>query len=184
MSHSRTSHEQPIPEVYLLFAHEPYFPAPGTREVNASVVAAASLLHPRVRQPDGARIHDCLVRGRRTGEIVPPATLTHELGGGADWPQVGDWETVTQNLVQLVRTDGCDALGLGLPALARALICTSPHSHVRAYDPNARQYRTYGPADRIEVLVEIGRHLLGAEAGHALWPGDGLLPPAHPGQST
>ncbi len=32
-------------------------------------------------------------------EIIPLATLTHELGGGADWPAVGDWEHVTTDLV-------------------------------------------------------------------------------------
>lgn len=40
----------------------------------------------------------------------------------------------------------------------------------------------YGPADRAEVLTEIGRHLAEAKAGCALWLGDSLLVPAHPGQ--
>jgi hypothetical protein len=65
--------EQQTLEVYLLFAHEAYYPAAG-REINTSLVAAASLLHPRVRQPDGARIHDLLTRGRRPREIVPRDT--------------------------------------------------------------------------------------------------------------
>ncbi|MEU9214399.1 hypothetical protein AB0D27_42635 [Streptomyces sp. NPDC048415] len=52
--------------------------------------AAAFLRHPRIRQPDGTRIHDRLTRGRRQGEIVPLSTLTHALGGGAGWPEVGD----------------------------------------------------------------------------------------------
>ncbi|MEU9547274.1 hypothetical protein AB0E09_54350, partial [Streptomyces mirabilis] len=34
------------PDVYLLFAHEPYYPGPGTQEINTTVVAADSLLHP------------------------------------------------------------------------------------------------------------------------------------------
>ncbi|MFC8520469.1 hypothetical protein [Streptomyces sp. NPDC057257] len=163
-------------EVYLLFAHEPYYPA-GAQEINTTVVAAASLLHPRVRQPDGARIHDHLVHGRRPGEIVPLSTLTHELGGGARWPEVGDWEAATEDLLQLIRDHDCNALNLGLPAIARALVCAGPHSEIRAADPTTGAHRVYGPTDRIEVLVEIGRHLAWAEAGSPLWPGDGLLPP-------
>ncbi len=82
------------PDVYLLFAHEPYYPGPGTQEINTTVVAAGSLRHPQVRQPDGVRIHDLLIQGRQPGEIIPLATLTHELNGGADWPKIGDWEGV------------------------------------------------------------------------------------------
>ncbi|MGW5250432.1 hypothetical protein ACWEQN_43110 [Streptomyces sp. NPDC004129] len=101
--------EQPTREVYLLFAHEAYYPA-GAQEINTSLVAAASLLHPRVRQPDGARIYDRLTRGRLPGEIVPLSTLTHELGGGALWPEVGDWEAVTADVLQLIADQECDAL--------------------------------------------------------------------------
>lgn len=164
----------PTTDVYLLFAHEPYYPAVA-QEINTTVVAAASLLHPRVRQPDGARIHDRLVHGRQPGEIVPLSTLTHELDGGARWPEVGDWESVTEDLLQLIRDHDCDALSLGLPDIARALVCAGPHSEVRAVDPTSGAHRSYGPADRIEVLVEVGRHLTWAEAGSPLWPGDGLL---------
>jgi hypothetical protein len=165
--------------VYLLFAHEPYYPAPA-REINTTVVAAASLLHPRVRQPDGARIHDRLTRGRRPGEIVPLATLTHELDGGALWPLIGDWEGVTHDVLELISARDCDALSLGLPAISRVLVCAGPRSTVRAWVPAAGRYRAYGPADRIEVLVEVGRQLAWAEAGTVLWPGDGLLPPLVP----
>ncbi|MEU6511020.1 hypothetical protein [Streptomyces sp. NPDC046942] len=164
-------------DVYLLFAHEAYYPGPGAQEINTTVVVAATLLHPQVRQPDGARIHDLLTRGRRPGEIIPLATLTHELGGGADWPKVGDWEAVTTDLVQLVRTGRCDALSLGLPEIARALLCTGPHSHVRAYDAAAGDFLVYGTTERDTVLVEVGRFLTELVAGQALWPGDGLLPP-------
>ncbi|MGW2492366.1 hypothetical protein ACWCV9_34880 [Streptomyces sp. NPDC001606] len=141
--------------VYLLFAHEPYYPGPGTQEINTTVVAAGSLLHPQVLQPDGARIHDLLTQGRRPGEIIPLATLTHELNGGADWPTVGDWERVTTDLVQLVRSGHCDALSLGLPEIARALVCTGPHNQVRVYDVAANEFIVYGPAERAAVLTEV-----------------------------
>jgi hypothetical protein len=163
--------EQSTGGVYLLFAHEAYYPTPG-REINTSLVAAASLLHPRVRQPNGTRIHERLTRGRRPGEIVPLATLTHELDDGTLWPQAGDWQAVTADLLQLIHDRGCDALGLGLPPIARALVCSGPRSEVRAYDPTAEDYQVFGPADRIEVLVEIGKQLARTEAGRPLWPGD------------
>jgi hypothetical protein len=165
------------PDVYLLFAHEPYYPGPGTQEINTTVVAADSLLHPQVRQPDGARIHDLLTQGRQPGEIIPLATLTHELNGGADWPTVGDWESVTTDLLQLVRSGDCDALSLGLPEIARALVCTGPHSHVRAYDAATDDFVVYGSSERAAVLDEVGMYLTGIATEQPFWPGDSLLPP-------
>ncbi|MGW9026898.1 hypothetical protein ACWGQ5_22495 [Streptomyces sp. NPDC055722] len=167
----------PNPDVYLLFAHEPYYPGPGTQEINITVVAADSLLHPQVHQPDGARIHDRLTQGRKQGEIVPLATLTHELGGGADWPTVGDWERVTTDLLHLVRSGDCDALSLGLPEIARALVCAGPHSHVRAYAPATDDFITYGPTERTAMLAEINTFLASLVAEQDLWPGDGLVAP-------
>ncbi|MGP4049349.1 hypothetical protein [Streptomyces sp. 2A115] len=164
-------------DVYLLFAHEPYHPGPGTQEINTTLVPAACLLHPRVRQPDGAQIHDRLTQGRQPGEIVPLATLTHELNGGADWPTVGDWESVITDLLQLVRAGECDALGLGLPEIARALICTGPHNHVRAFDAAAGESIAYGPTERAAVLAEVDTFLACLVAERDLWPGDGLLAP-------
>jgi hypothetical protein len=164
-------------DVYMLFAHAPYYPGPGTQEINTTVVAADSLLHPQVLQPDGARIHNLLTQGRKPGEIIPLATLTHELNGGADWPAVGDWERVTTDLVQLVHSGDCDALSLGLPEIARALVCTGPHSHVRAFDAVADEFIDYGPAARAAALAEVGALLNCLVAEEALWPGEGLLPP-------
>ncbi|OQR63409.1 hypothetical protein B6E66_13785 [Streptomyces maremycinicus] len=177
---TQDSSEQHTGKVYLLFAHEAYYPD-AAREINTSLVAAVSLLHPCVRQPDGARIYDRLISGRQAGEIVPLSTLTYELDGGARWPQVGDWEEVTANLLQLIRNRQCDALGLGLPDIARALLCAGPRTEVRVCDPAADRYQTYGPAERIKVLAEVGRHLARAQAGRALWPGDGLLVRGNPG---
>jgi hypothetical protein len=164
-------------DVYLLFAHEPYYPGPGTREINTTVVPAGALLHPQVLQPDGTRIHDLLTQGRQPGEIVPLSTLTHELNGGADWPTVGDWERVTTDLVQLVHSGHCDALSLGLPEIARALLCTGPHSHVRAYDAAADEFIDYGPEARAAALAKVSVFLASIVTEHDLWPGDGLLAP-------
>ncbi|MGW0916491.1 hypothetical protein ACWD1Z_32880 [Streptomyces sp. NPDC002784] len=165
------------PDVYLLFAHEPYYPD-AAREVNTTVVAAASLLHARVRQPDGARIHDLLTRGRRPGEIVPLSTLTHELDAGARWPEVGDWEGITEDLLRLIRDHACDALSLGLPLIARALLCAGPHSQVvRAHVGDTSRLTAYEPDDRGTILAEIDKFLTPLVAEQALWPGDDLLPP-------
>ncbi|WP_427168813.1 hypothetical protein ACQF4J_47150 (plasmid) [Streptomyces sp. C1-1] len=163
--------------VYLLFAHEPYYPGPGVQEINTTLVAADTLLHPRILQSDGTRIHALLTQGRQPGEIVPLATLTHELNGGADWPAVGDWERVTVDLVHLVQTERCDALSLQLPEVARALICTGPNSQVRAFDAAAGEAIVYGPDERTKVLTEVGTSLTGLTAEQPFWPGDGLLPP-------
>lgn len=136
-----------------------------------------------LRQPDGARIHDLLTQGRKQGEIIPLATLTHELGGGAGWPSVGDWERVTTDLLHLVRRGDCDALSLGLPEIARALVCTGPGSHVRAYDAAADDFIDYGPTDRAAVLTEVDTFLTGLVAEQKLWPGDGLLSPINSGDA-
>ncbi|MFD5805894.1 hypothetical protein [Streptomyces sp. NPDC127020] len=168
--------EQPTGAVYLLFAHEPYYPGPGAREINTSVVAADSLLHPHVRQPDGVRIHNLLTTGRQPGEIIPLATLTHELNGGADWPKVADWEGVTLDLLELVHTERCDALRLGLSELARTLLCTGPHGLVRVFDTTTDDVVTYGPAARAAVLDDVGVCLAAVTTEQPFWPGDSLLP--------
>ncbi|WP_411092796.1 hypothetical protein [Streptomyces sp. 049-1] len=162
--------------VYLLFAHEPYYPGPGAQEINTSVVAADSLLHPHVRQPDGVRIHDLLTTRRQPGEIIPLATLTHELNGGAHWPSVADWEGVTLDLLELVHTERCDALRLGLSELTRALLCTGPHGLVRVFDTTTDDVVTYGSAERDAVLDDVGVHLAAVTTEQPFWPGDSLLP--------
>lgn len=138
MTRTQSDNSARTTAVYLLFAHEPYYLGDGAQEINATVVAAASLLHPEVHQPDGARIHERLTQQRTPGEIIPLATLTQELGGGAGWPYIGDWEKVTTDFVRLVRTAECDALSLGLSEIARALICTGPNNHIRTLDTAAR----------------------------------------------
>jgi hypothetical protein len=175
---TRTDDGSRTTDPYLLFAHEPYYPGPDTREINTTVVAAGTLLHPQVLQPDGARIHTLLTRGRRPGEIVPLSTLTHELNGGAGWPAVGDLEYVTTDIVRLVRTQQSDALSLGLPALPRALLCAGPASQVRAFGTPTDPLITYGPQDRAAVLVAITDCLTARTSGRSLWSGHHRLPPS------
>ncbi|MEV6758418.1 hypothetical protein [Streptomyces sp. NPDC051214] len=164
-------------ELYFLFAHEPYYPPHGLHEVNTTIVAADTLLHPHVRQPDGARMHHYLHQGQRTkGEIVPLATLTHELDGGAGWEQTAHWEKVVDDLLALARFGSCDSLGLGLPALERALMCSAPHTRVINCNPDTGQRETHGPDQRAAVLATLTENLQTTQAGRALWPGAGLLP--------
>jgi hypothetical protein len=137
-----------------------------------AAVEAAVLVH-------GVQIHDRLTHARQPREIVPLATLTHELNGGSDWPAVGDWEAVTTDLVRVVRERECDALRIGMSAIARALICTGPHGQVRAFDASAEASITYGPAARGAILAKVDRFLTCLVAVHDLWPGDGLLPPRY-----
>ncbi|MCF2435912.1 hypothetical protein LV779_21830 [Streptomyces thinghirensis] len=52
--HVRSRFEQSPGGMYLLFAHEPYYPGPGAREINTSVVAADSAAAPaRAPGPTG-----------------------------------------------------------------------------------------------------------------------------------
>ncbi|MFE0797129.1 hypothetical protein [Streptomyces mutabilis] len=137
MSHHGS--EQSTGGVYLLFAHEACYPPPG-QEINTSLVDAATLLHPRVRQPDGARIHERLTRGRRPGEIVPLAMLAHELEGGRLWPQVGDWQAATADLLQLIHDHACDAIAYArqigdLEALPLLLARLTQPCDARTTDP-------------------------------------------------
>ncbi|MET7997892.1 hypothetical protein ABZU76_44115 [Amycolatopsis sp. NPDC005232] len=75
----------------LLALHEPNQSQQG-QMINATVVHAKTLLHPRVPQPDDGRMYRCLTEapGRVAGSLVPLCTLTFELAGGQLWPQVAD----------------------------------------------------------------------------------------------
>ncbi|MDX3266034.1 hypothetical protein AB0N87_38275 [Streptomyces sp. NPDC093228] len=80
-------------------------------------------------------------------------------------------------LLQLVRSGDCDALSVDLPEIARALVCTGPHSHVRAYNAATDDFIAYGPTERTAVLAELNTFLAGLVVEQELWPGDGLVLP-------
>ncbi|MFE5847189.1 hypothetical protein ACFQ7N_36775 [Streptomyces niveus] len=163
---------------YLLFAHEPYYPDQDWREVNTTIVPAVALLHPGVRQPDGRRIHALLLQGRRPGEVVPLATLTHELDGGASWPLVGDWEQVIGDLLHLVRQSTGEALSLRLPEVDRALLCSGPNTEVRVCHPLLQHTVAFGPAHRARALARVQKQVLRLPL-HPQWP---LPEPGHTGR--
>jgi hypothetical protein len=166
----------PTLDVYLLFAYEPYYPGPGVQEVNTAVVAAAFLLHPKVRRSDGARIHDLhprvsIRRGHCAGH---PHLRTERRRGLAEGRRLGG----RHRRPGPARPAGrCDVLGLGLPEIARTWLCIGPHSHVRACDAAGDDFLVYGPAEREAVVAEVGVYRAELVAVRALWAGDGLLPP-------
>ncbi|MEU6325423.1 hypothetical protein [Streptomyces sp. NPDC047009] len=174
--------ERATREVYLLFAHEAYYPA-AAQEINTSLVAAASLLHPHVRQPDGARIYDRLTHGRRPGEIVPLSTLTHELDGGALWPQLGDWEASPWT---------CSSSSAPATATPSAWTCRTSPVPWRA--PAPQRGADLRPGGRTVSGVRASRPHRGPRRGReatglggsggVLWPGDGLLAPVNPEEAT
>ena len=127
------------PDVYLLAAHEPYTDPRHPVPINATIVHAATLLHPQVPQPDGGMIYRCLTEfpDRRPHQIVPVSTLTYELDGGRLWPQVADWMTVVDALVTLARAGACDAMPLGLTQLQAFLLAQGPTTDSVCTTPTA-----------------------------------------------
>lgn len=172
----------PCRDVYLLMVHEPYTSREHPVPVNATIVHAASLLHPTVPQPDGGRIYRCLTEfpGRVEGGVVPLSTLTFELDGGRLWSQVADWEVVEAAVVRLTRQHACDAMPLGLPDEAAGLLAQGPTSTLTLHFPDGRR-ATRGPADREQQVTVLAGHVATFAAQGPFWPGDGLVaPPSTP----
>jgi hypothetical protein len=167
-------------DIYLLTLHEPYVSPQHSMPINATIVHAATLLHPAVPQPDGGRIYRCLTEfpGRTGGCVVPLSTLTFELDGGALWHQVGDWERVVGAAVEVARTRGCDAVPLGLPQVAVALLAGGPHTVLELSYPDGRR-SSVGPAERQQQLDELTGYVHRFAAQGPFWPGDNLVAPPH-----
>lgn len=164
--------------VYFLTLHPPYTSTSHPVAINATIVHADTLRHPSIPQPDGGRIYRCLKEfpGRRNGTLVPLSTLTYELDGGALWPQIGDWERVTDAIVQLSRRGGCDALPICLPQFAAASLAQGPTTTVTVHGPNGAVTHL-GERDRQGYLDELTAAVRDMAASGPLWPGDGLVDP-------
>jgi hypothetical protein len=165
-------------DVYLLTLHEPYEAPLHPVPINATLVHALTLLHPAVPQPDGGRIYRCLTEfpGRTPGCIVPLSTLTFELNRGQLWPEVGDWEGVSETVAHLARNRDCDAMPMGLPETSVALLANGPTTRVTVYHPDGRQ-SSVGAAERQQLLVELTQRLRTYVEQGAFWPGDNLVAP-------
>ncbi|UJW36914.1 hypothetical protein L3Q67_45430 (plasmid) [Saccharothrix sp. AJ9571] len=171
-----------VRDLYFLALHEPYPGPPQAPPINATIVHAATLLHPALPQPDGGRIYRCLTEapGRVPGELVPLATLTFELDGGNLWPQVADWERVVDAVVRISRDRGCDAMPIGLPHVPALLLSGGPATTHTLHHPDGSTSRV-GPDERQQQLAELTGHVRQYVAEDPFWPGDGLLaPPAQP----
>jgi hypothetical protein len=171
-----------VEDVHLLALHEPYVSPQHPVPINATIVHASTLLHPAVPQPDGGRIYRCLTEfpGRTSGCLVPLSTLTFELDGGRLWPQIGDWETVVDAVVDLSRRQACDAMPLGLPQLTALLVSGGPNTVHELYHPDGSRSQA-GPADRQQHLDELAGHVRRFVAEGPFWPGERLVtPPAEP----
>ncbi|WHT22557.1 hypothetical protein N8J89_16285 [Crossiella sp. CA-258035] len=164
--------------MYLLTLHEPYESPEHPVSINATIVQAQTLLHPRVPQPDGGRMYRCLTEfpGRTPGCVVPLSTLTFELDGGRLWPQVGDWERVVDAVVRLARHRGCDAMRLGLPRIAAVLVGGGPTTVHQLQHPNGSCFQI-GPVERQQHLEELAGHVRRFAAERPFWPGINLVPP-------
>ena len=116
LPHRAMLREDPVADVRLLFLLPEPLGDAGGRGRAAAVVAAEALLHPGVRQPDGAKLHELLTRqpARRPGELVFPADLTDELEEvGLDWAAAGiDWDGITDALALLGRRGQLDLMRL------------------------------------------------------------------------
>ncbi|MFB4295024.1 hypothetical protein [Actinomadura sp. NTSP31] len=166
-------------EVYLLTLHEPYEEERHPVPINATIVHAATLLHPSVPQPDGGRMYRCLTEfpDRSPGCVVPLSTLTFELNGGRLWGAVGDWERVTNAVVALARAGQCDAMPLGLPQLSATLLANGPNTKLTMHHPNGTSTE-YDGAERLVRLRDLEERVRAAAARAPFWPGEGLVPPA------
>jgi len=171
-----------VDDVYLLTLHEPYQTAEHHVPINATIVHALTLLHPQVPQPDGGLMYRCLTEfpGRTPGCLVPVSTLTFELAGGQLWPEIADWQQVSQAVVQLARTRACDAMPLGLPQHMAVVLVGGPNTTANLHRPDGSTLVLAG-SDRQGYLDELTAAIRTVTADGPFWPGDYLVrPPAQP----
>ena len=163
-----------VENVYLLVLHEPYESAEHPVPVDATIVHALTLLHQAVPQPDSGRMYRCLTEfpSRTPGCLVPLSTLTFELDGGRLWPQVADWQAVTDAVVRLSRTKACDAMPLGLPPVATALLASGPATTVTMHRPDGSR-QIAGGAERQDCIDELAGAVRGYDRRRS--PAEDLL---------
>lgn len=171
-----------VEDVHLLIVHEPYQSPEHPVPIDATIVHALTLLHPAVPQPDGGRMYRCLTEfpSRTPGCLIPLSTLTYELGGGQLWPQVADWEAVVAAIVRLSRTGACDAMPLGLPSAAVAVLGAGPFTTITLHRPDGGR-EVVGAPERQEWIEKLTGAIRSFVAQGPFYPGDDLTaPPADP----
>jgi hypothetical protein len=151
---------QPLEGVYLLFLNRPPDDVP-PGDGGATIVAAASLRHPELPQPDAPWLFDRLALhpARHAGALVFLSDLTAELANeGLTWPEVGiNYEAVTDRVVALHRRRALRALRLTqLSHVAVTLLASGPHAQVHVAKSNGQSPKLLNP---ILFQVRIGADL-------------------------
>jgi len=162
---------QPVEDIYLLFLNRPPDDVPAD-DGGATVVAAASLHHPELPQPDAQWLFDRLTRHpeRYPGVLIFLSDLTAELASeGLSWAQIGiDYEAVTDGLVALHRRGEMRALRLAqLSELAVTLLASGPHTQIYVAAPDGGPAALLDPSI-LHVRREELRALIRADLEHAM----------------
>jgi hypothetical protein len=156
---------EPMPralkDAYLLFLNRPPDDVP-PGDGGATIVAAGSLHHPELPQPDALRLFDRLARqpARHAGALVFLSDLTAELANeGLTWPEVGiDYEAVTDGVVALHRRRALRALRLTqLSDVAVTLLASGPHAQVFVAESDGQSPKLLDP-----ILFQVRREELRA----------------------
>jgi hypothetical protein len=146
-------------DAYLLFLNRPPDDVP-PGDGGATIVAAGSLHHPELPQPDALRLFDRLARqpARHAGTLVFLSDLTGELANeGLTWPEVGiDYEAVTDGVVALHRRRALRALRLTqLSDVAVTLLASGPHAQVFVAESDGQSPKLLDP-----ILFQVRREEL------------------------
>jgi hypothetical protein len=154
---------EPMPralkDAYLLFLNRPPDDVP-PGDGGATIVAAGSLHHPELPQPDALRLFDRLAlhRARHAGALVFLSDLTAELANeGLTWPEVGiDYEAVTDRVVALHRRRAVRALRLTqLSDVALTLLASGPYVQVYVTESDGQPPKLLDP-----ILFQMRREEL------------------------
>jgi hypothetical protein len=142
---------EPVHGVHLLFLNRPPDDIP-PGDGGATIVAAASLHHPGLPQPDAQRLFELLTcrPDRHPGALVFLSDLSAELAGqGMSWSRIGiDYEAVTDRLIALHRRGAVRAMRLArLSEPAVALLASGPHVQVYVAAPDG------GPPELLDPAV-------------------------------
>jgi hypothetical protein len=176
-----------VRDVYLLLVHEarPH-PVLAGGQVNVVIVHALTLLRSDLPQPDAARVYRCLTEfpGRIPGCVVPLSTLAYELDNGRLWPEVADWEAVSEAVVRLAFTPGqgqCRSLPLHVDYPYDALLARGPYAVIRhdaASDSCDLDGPVLGTSHRRAMLNLFADQLADRSPSAEVWAGGETIPPA------
>ena len=176
-----------VRDVYLLLVHEPRpHPVLAGGQVNVVIVHALTLLRSDLPQPDAARVYRCLTEfpGRIPGCVVPLSTLSYELDNGRLWPEVADWEAVSEAVVRLAFTPGqgrCRSLPLHVDYPYDALLARGPYAVVH-HDAASESCDLDGPvlgtSHRRAMLNLFADQLADRSLSAEVWAGGETITPA------